>query len=239
MPRKGGVEIVEQPVARHINLRAFRLLGGAAVNANNSRRARFLHHLLECEGGAGAAGAEHVVAAAVPDRVSVRARGLHGDGGVPQPGKRIILGQKSDLGSAASLTPFRGEGRGNARRPATGDREARGLEFANMNLRRLDLRQRQFRTMPDLLRDAQNRLAQARDGGRGLLRRRQDGHGRLFRGSGRGAAHRRRRHRGGGREQHAAAVQLQGGIRRFRLAHCTRLQMPCAEAQRWSVSARF
>ena len=98
MPRKGGVEIVEQPVARHIDLRAFGLLGGAAVNANNSRRARFLHHPLECEGGAGATGAEHVVAAAVPDLVSVCARRLHGEGCVPQSGKRIILGQKSDLG---------------------------------------------------------------------------------------------------------------------------------------------
>ena len=161
MPSQRGIGIGEKVLARHVDLRAPRLLRGAAMDADGAGRAGPLHHALEREGRTGAAGADHAVAAAMPDLGPGRARHLARLGGVAEARPRVMLRQMADPGAAAALAPL-DQGR-HAGSVAAGDAKALDLDLADVEPGGFRLVQRQFGHGPDLARDAQDRLAQRLD----------------------------------------------------------------------------
>ncbi len=136
MPVEARVDVVEETVTRHVDLRALGLLGRTAVHAHRAGDLALFEHAGRRDRPAGQPGAEHVVPAAVAVRVSVCARFLARHGGVAEPRQRVVLREEADDGTVAE-TPL-----GNERGLDSGSirlhREARRLELAHVHLRRLE-----------------------------------------------------------------------------------------------------
>jgi hypothetical protein len=136
MPVEPGVEVVEQPVPGHVDLRPLRLLRGAAVDADRPSQAERRSRLLRGDRRAGQGRAEQVVPTAVPACDAVRARLLSRHRLIAEAGQRVILGQEPDRRPARCPRPFGHERRRDPGCTGT-DGEARCLELAKMSLRRL------------------------------------------------------------------------------------------------------
>src|SRR5581483_1303375 len=146
VPRDRGVEVVEQPGARHVHLADQQFLGWAAVDAQAPFDPRLLERLLGGEPGERAGRAEHGVAAAV----AVAARDERVLGGLRllrEAGQRVVLGEDAD--DRAALTPLGDEG-GRHVRDAALDAEAVPLEQVGQPLGGARLEQARLRVAPDL-----------------------------------------------------------------------------------------
>jgi hypothetical protein len=159
MPVQRTVEVVEEAVPGHEDLRAFDLLRGAAVYAQRAGDALRKHLALGGDRGSGEGGAEQVVPAAVTVLNAIRALLSPRHSGVAEARQRVVLEQEADLRSAVPLTPLGDERRRQPRRGRAHEREAGGLELADVHLRRIGLLEGDLGKAPHLRGDALDRRA--------------------------------------------------------------------------------
>ncbi len=158
MPGERRVQIVKQPVPRHMHLDAFGLFGRAAIDPDRARSTRRLHHRLQRKGRAGAARPQRVVPAAVAVGKAVRRHLLHRLGHVAQIRQGVIFRQKPHDRPARSLRPFADKGRRKARSARRGGLEPSRSQRVQMHFGGFHFRHRQLCQRPDLAADAQDRV---------------------------------------------------------------------------------
>ena len=122
MPVQARVEVVERPVPRHVDLRALRLLGGAAVDPEPCGQAASFRG--SGDGGACQRRPEQVVAAPVAARNAVDTRLRTRNRPVAEAGQRVVLGEEADRRYVLALRPLRHRTQSGSRRSAARDREA-------------------------------------------------------------------------------------------------------------------
>ena len=102
VPVERHVEVVEEPVPRHVDLPDESFFGRSAVKADCALQRVTLSGTLERNRGPDGARAEDVVSAAVSVGVPIRPWLLLRDGRVAEPRQRVVLGEQTDHRAAAS-----------------------------------------------------------------------------------------------------------------------------------------
>jgi hypothetical protein len=156
MPRHRDVDVLEEPLADHVDLAGTAFLRGCAVVAQRPGVARRGEPFLHRDRGREGAGAEQVVAAAVSGRAfldGVMVRGLRF---LRQSGQRVELADDPDHRLA-------GPERRDERRRNAGDAgrhlESGGLQLLLQQCAAFQLLEPDLREAPDLFRDARVFLA--------------------------------------------------------------------------------
>ena len=122
MPVQHRVQVVEQALARHVDLGPFGLLGSAAIDTQRARNVMLGHQIFQRNGRPDGSGPKQIMPAAMTTRDMVFARLLMRNRLVAEPGQRIVFSQHAE--DRAARSPFRDErGRYPGRAPA-GNRKA-------------------------------------------------------------------------------------------------------------------
>ena len=140
VPGQTDVQVVEQPLASHIDFAADRFFGGRAVIANRAPQLPRRDQFLDCRRGSQAPRPEQIVTAPVPGRAWLEDF-LPGKRLLREARQRIIFAQDSD--DRLPLSVSGDEGGGHARHAALHAEPLR-LGVVSQELRRALLPQRRF-----------------------------------------------------------------------------------------------